>query len=105
MSSFSSAVQELLRTVCTDVAHLATVVAILVLMSIDVHRLPFVLLADPKTTLRRAFGVPKTLGLMQGRVTYVADREGVIRHIFDSQLLVNQHVTEALATVQTLTAN
>ncbi|MDP6943585.1 MAG: peroxiredoxin [Myxococcota bacterium] len=69
------------------------------------HRLPFVLLADPKSALRRAFGVPKTLGLMQGRVTYVADREGVIRHVFDSQLLVNQHVTEALATVQALTAN
>ena len=28
---------------------------------------------------RRAFGVPKTLGLIQGRVTYVADKDGTIR--------------------------
>jgi len=68
------------------------------------HRLPFVLLADPDQTLRRAFGVPKTLGLIQGRVTYVADKDGTIRHVFDSQIRVHQHVSEALATVKALTA-
>ena len=56
-------------------------------------------------TLRRAFGVPRTLGLLQGRVTYVSDSGGVIRHIFDSQIRVGQHVSEALETVQRLTAN
>lgn len=66
------------------------------------HRLPFILLADTERTLRRAFGVPRTLGLLQGRVTYVSDSEGVIRHVFDSQVRVNQHVSEALKVVQSL---
>ena len=30
------------------------------------HRLPFVLLADADGSLRKAFGVPKTLGIMPG---------------------------------------
>src|SRR5262245_30341866 len=35
------------------------------------HRLPFVLLSDADGSLRQKFGVPKTLGLFPGRVTYV----------------------------------
>ncbi len=70
----------------------------------DNHQLPFMLLADPRKVLRRAFGVPRTLGIVQGRVTYVLDREGIIRHVFDSQIRVEQHVREALETVQRLTA-
>ena len=70
----------------------------------DHHDLPFVLLADPENSLRRAFGVPKSLGLVPGRVTYVADKEGVVHHIFDSQLDVLTHVSEALAVVKQLSA-
>jgi peroxiredoxin Q/BCP len=40
--------------------------------------------------------VPATLGLLPGRVTYVIDKEGVIRHAFSSQLNATQHVAEAL---------
>ena len=40
------------------------------------HRLPFLLATDADGDLRRAFGVPKTLGLIPGRVTYVIDRAG-----------------------------
>ena len=66
------------------------------------HRLPFPLLSDPQQTVRKAFGVPSTLWLFPGRVTYVIDAEGIIRHIFNSQLQAGQHVTEALAIVQKL---
>src|SRR6476659_5205996 len=59
---------------------------------VDSHRrfatkygIPFRLLADKGGKLRKQFGVPKTLGLLDGRVTYVIDRQGVIRHIFNSQ--------------------
>ena len=40
--------------------------------------------------------MPKTFGLFPGRVTYVIDKEGVVRHVFASQLSVERHVQEAL---------
>lgn len=66
------------------------------------HRLPFLLVSDADGALRKAFGVPKLLGIAPGRVTYVIDREGVIRHIFNSALFANRHVSEALETVRAL---
>ena len=66
------------------------------------HRLPFVLLSDADGSLRKAFGVPKTLGLLPGRVTYVIDKEGVVRHVFSSQFAADRHVSEALAIVRQL---
>ena len=66
------------------------------------HRLPFLLLADVDGSLRKAFGVPKTLGLLPGRVTYVIDKEGVVRHVFSSQFSADRHVSEALAVVRRL---
>ncbi|MHB8902862.1 MAG: peroxiredoxin [Thermoguttaceae bacterium] len=66
------------------------------------HRLPFVLLADTDGSVRQAFGVPKTLGIMPGRVTYVIDKEGIVRHVFSSQFAADRHVAEALAVVRQL---
>ena len=43
------------------------------------------------------------LGLLPGRVTYVIDKQGVIRHAFNSQLNPLQHVDEALAVLTQLT--
>ena len=60
------------------------------------NRLPFVLLSDEGGRVRQLYGVPKTLGLMPGRVTYVIDKKGVVRHVFSSQLAVSRHVEEAL---------
>jgi peroxiredoxin Q/BCP len=61
------------------------------------HRLPFLLAVDEGGALRRAFCVPKTLGLLPGRVTYVIDRQGVIRSMFSAQFAAEKHVREALA--------
>jgi len=69
------------------------------------HRLPFLLLSDADGSLRKAFGVPKTLGFLPGRVTYVIDKEGVVRHVFSSQFSVDRHVAQALAVVRQLVAN
>ena len=66
------------------------------------HRLPFVLLADTDGSVRKAFGVPKTLGIMPGRVTYVIDKEGIVRHVFSSQFAADRHVAEALVVVREL---
>ncbi len=68
------------------------------------HDLPFVLAADSGGEVRRRYGVPSTLGLLPGRVTYVIDRQGIIRHVFSSQIQFNSHVQGALAVVRQLTA-
>lgn len=68
------------------------------------QRLPFRLLSDPRGELRRLFGVPKTLGVFPGRVTYVIDQQGVVRHVFNSQTAVDRHITEAMAVVERLSA-
>lgn len=66
------------------------------------HRLPFLLASDPDGKARRAFGVPKSLGVLPGRVTYVIDRDGIVRHIFSSQFAADRHVREALTMIRKL---
>ena len=68
------------------------------------HRLPFLLVSDRDKEMQKAYGVPKTMGLLPGRVTYVIDREGVVRHVFNSQLNAKKHVREALEVVKRLSA-
>ena len=65
-------------------------------------RLGYLLASDEDGALRRAFGVPKTLGLLPGRVTYVIDRHGIIRHVFSAPFSADRHVREALAAVASL---
>jgi peroxiredoxin Q/BCP len=69
----------------------------------DKHRLPFLLATDEGGSLRRAFGVPKTLGFLPGRTTYVIDRQGVIRSIFNAQFAADRHVQAALDAITALT--
>ncbi len=59
------------------------------------HSLPFLLLSDEGGAVRTLYGVPNTFGLFPGRVTYVMDAEGTVRHVFASQLDVEKHVEEA----------
>ena len=68
------------------------------------HRLPFTLLTDAGGRVRKRYGVRPTLGILPGRVTYVIDREGVVRHVFSSQTGVQRHVAEALAALNDLGA-
>ena len=68
------------------------------------NALPFPLLSDTDGALRKAFEVPRSLGFMPGRTTYVIDREGIVRHIFSAPFMARQHVTEALNVVQQLLA-
>lgn len=66
------------------------------------HRLPFTLVSDEGGKVRKAYGVPSTLGLLPGRVTYVIDQSGTVRHVFNSQLNATKHVSEALQVIQKL---
>jgi peroxiredoxin Q/BCP len=66
------------------------------------HNLPFYLVSDEDRSIREAFGVPKSFGLLPGRVTYVIDSEGVVRLVFSAQLTADRHVSEALRVVEEL---
>lgn len=66
------------------------------------YKLPFTLLSDTGKQVRKLYGVPSTLGLLPGRVTYVIDKNGVVQHIFNSQFNFKGHVEEALKTLQQL---
>lgn len=60
------------------------------------HRLPYTLLSDVGGKVRKLYGVPKTMGILPGRVTYIIDKQGVVKHIFNSQLNLSGHIEEAL---------
>lgn len=68
------------------------------------HKLPFTLLSDAGGKVRKQYGVPAVLGLIPGRVTYVIDRAGTVRHIVKSLTNIGQHIDDAVAVVRRLQA-
>ena len=65
------------------------------------RKLPFVLLSDPDNVVRKLYGVPGAMfGTMPGRVTYVVDKKGVVRHVLNSLLHATKHVNEAMKDMQ-----
>jgi peroxiredoxin Q/BCP len=64
------------------------------------HRLPFTLLSDRSSEVRKQYGVPKSLGLIPGRVSYLIDHSGTVRHVFNSQVQAVRHVAEALQVIK-----
>src|SRR5262249_40219939 len=66
------------------------------------YHLPFILLSDRDGAVRKRFGIPATLGFIPGRVTYVIDKQGIVRHIFSAPFMPGKHITEALNTIKTL---
>jgi peroxiredoxin Q/BCP len=67
------------------------------------HRLPFVLLSDPTGEVHARYGVESRLGgLLKDRVTFVIDRLGIVRHVFDSKVRAQAHVDSALAAIRAL---
>jgi thioredoxin-dependent peroxiredoxin len=68
------------------------------------HKLPFTLLSDQGGKVRKSYGVPAVLGVLPGRVTYVIDRTGTVRHVFSSMTNIGQHISDALEVVRELQA-
>jgi peroxiredoxin Q/BCP len=63
--------------------------------------LPFLLLSDRKGRVRKQYGASGLLGgLVPGRVTYVIDRSGTVRHVFSAQTRFTQHVNEAIGALE-----
>ncbi|MCZ6899760.1 MAG: peroxiredoxin [Bacteroidetes bacterium] len=68
---------------------------------IERYRLPFSLLSDQEKKVQKQFGVSSSLfGLLPGRVTFIIDREGIIRKVFNSQFQASKHVEEAVRVIR-----
>ncbi|PHR68882.1 MAG: peroxiredoxin [Lutibacter sp.] len=61
------------------------------------HNLPFTLLSDVKGKIRKLFGVPSSfLGLLPGRMTFVIDKQGIVKMRFNNQFGAEKHISASL---------
>ena len=63
---------------------------------------PFELGSDKAGKIRRLYDVRRRFGLGTSRVTYVIDRDGVIRDTFHNEIVMGGHVLSALRTLESL---
>ena len=66
------------------------------------QRLNYLLLSDPGGRVRGAYGIPKMLGVVDGRATFVIDPAGIVRMAYAAQLVAEGHTRRALETVRAL---
>jgi peroxiredoxin Q/BCP len=66
--------------------------------------LPYTLVSDEGGKVRKAYGVRASFGIIPGRATYVIDKQGVVRHVFSSQMDVEKHIEESLRILRELEA-
>ncbi len=66
------------------------------------YGLPFPLIADTGGTLSRAYGVLRRGGPwpLLKRVTYVIDRDGIIRGVFHHEIRISKHVGDVIACLE-----
>lgn len=66
------------------------------------YKLPFKLLSDSDKSIRNLFGVPSGIfGLLPGRVTYIADKNGVVVSLLDN-MMATQHIPKSLEAIKKL---
>ncbi|GJQ12448.1 hypothetical protein GpartN1_g4304.t1 [Galdieria partita] len=66
------------------------------------NHLSFPLLSDRGGNVRKLYGVPNTMFILPGRCTYIIDSNGIIRHIYSSQVKFANHVMEAKRALETI---
>jgi peroxiredoxin Q/BCP len=66
------------------------------------HRVPFPLIADTGRALSRQYGAVRWEGPWPRakRVTYVIDREGIIRGVFHHELRIARHIADVLSVLR-----
>jgi peroxiredoxin Q/BCP len=60
------------------------------------HDLPFPLIADPDKSVVNAYDSDGLFGMMTARVTYVIDKQGVIRAALRHDFAIGRHLPEVL---------
>lgn len=67
------------------------------------YELPYPLVSDRSGGIAAAYGVSRLRGwLPTKRVTFVIDREGIVRHVVRSELGIDRHIDEAVTALRAL---
>jgi peroxiredoxin Q/BCP len=66
------------------------------------HELPFPLIADTDKTLVRLFDADGLFGITTARVTYVIDKQGVIRDAFRHDFAIGRHLSDVLEALRAI---
>jgi thioredoxin-dependent peroxiredoxin len=66
------------------------------------HKIPFTLVSDQDKSIRKMYGATGTF--LPQRITFVIDKSGKIRNVFNSQLNISKHVDEALKTLREISS-
>ncbi len=66
------------------------------------HRLPYILLSDERGKVHKLYDARAAFGLLNNRVTFILDRQGIIRHRFADMFNGAKHVEEALQILKAL---
>ena len=64
--------------------------------------LPFTLLSDPDKKISRLYDVARRFGLGVSRVTYLIDKDGVVRNAFHHEIRIGKHVEDVLKGLKAL---
>ena len=69
----------------------------------EAHELPYPLVSDQSAEIAAAYGVSRLGGwLPTKRVTFVIDKDGVVRNVIQSEFSINRHIDEAIETLKQL---
>ena len=67
------------------------------------RHLKFMLLSDMNDVVREKFGVPTSFfGLIKGRVTYLIDKKGFVRGVYNSQVNATKHIPIAIKMLKSI---
>ncbi len=64
--------------------------------------IPFTLVSDPEKKVTRLYDAARRFGLGVSRVTYVIDKDGVIRGAFHHEVRIGKHVDDVLEGLKAL---
>jgi peroxiredoxin Q/BCP len=70
---------------------------------IEAHQLPFMLLSDAEGRVRDLYGA-YSIGKLPGRVTYLIDKEGIVRMVLSTNINPKKHIDEALRVLREINA-
>jgi thioredoxin-dependent peroxiredoxin len=69
----------------------------------EAHQLRYPLVSDRSAAIAAAYGVARLGGwLPTRRVTFVIDKQGIVRQVIQSEFNIDRHLDEALATLRRL---
>jgi peroxiredoxin Q/BCP len=100
--SFQESQQEFIDLDCTVIGISSDSVLSHKTFSEERH-LKFMLLSDMNDVVREKFGVSASFfGLIKGRVTYLVDKKGFVRGVYNSQINATKHIPNTIKMLKSI---